>query len=87
MSQMPYHPEWDYDTAIQKNLPKKEDITQETFMSRRLTKEGTGSYPFRSYTEKSVEINKQHKTIIQELSTLYNGWDTIHAELKSINDN
>ena len=45
VSQMPYHPEWDYDTAIQKNLPKKEDITQETFMSRRLTKEGTGSYP------------------------------------------
>ena len=38
VSQMPYHPEWDYDTAIQKNLPKKEDITQETFMSRRLTK-------------------------------------------------
>lgn len=37
--------------------------------------------------EKSVEINKQHKTIIQELSTLYNGWDTIHAELESINDN
>ncbi|HEY4482256.1 MAG TPA: ABC transporter C-terminal domain-containing protein [Candidatus Brocadiaceae bacterium] len=37
--------------------------------------------------EKSVEINKQHKTIIQELSTLYNGWDTIHAELESVNDN
>lgn len=37
--------------------------------------------------EKSVEINKQHKTIIQELSTLYNGWDTIHAELESANDN
>jgi len=37
--------------------------------------------------ERSVEINKQHKTIIQELSTLYNGWDNIHAELESINDN
>ena len=37
--------------------------------------------------EKSVEINKQHKTIIQELSTLYNGWDTIHTELESVNDN
>ena len=37
--------------------------------------------------EKSVEINKQHKTIIQELNTLYNGWDTIHAELESVNDN
>src|SRR3990167_8886312 len=37
--------------------------------------------------EKSVEINKQHKTIIQELSPLYNGWDTIHAELESVNDN
>ena len=37
--------------------------------------------------EKSVEINKQHKTIIQELSTLYNEWDTIHAELESANDN
>jgi len=37
--------------------------------------------------EKSIEVNKQHKTIIQELNTLYNGWDTIHAELESANDN
>ncbi|HHT9114629.1 MAG: ABC-F family ATP-binding cassette domain-containing protein [Planctomycetes bacterium] len=37
--------------------------------------------------EKSVEINKQHKTIIQELSVLYNGWDTTNTELESINDN
>ena len=35
--------------------------------------------------EKSVEINKQHKTTIQELNTLYNRWDTIHAELESAN--
>ncbi|MCR4321878.1 MAG: ATP-binding cassette domain-containing protein, partial [Candidatus Brocadiaceae bacterium] len=37
--------------------------------------------------ERSVEINKQHKTIIQELSILYNGWDAIHAELESVSDN
>ncbi|HHT9122979.1 MAG TPA: ABC-F family ATP-binding cassette domain-containing protein [Candidatus Wunengus sp. YC63] len=37
--------------------------------------------------EKSVEINKQHKTIIQELSVLYNGWDTTNTELESISDN
>ena len=37
--------------------------------------------------ERAVEINKQHKTIIQELSTLYNGWEAIHAELESANDN
>ncbi len=37
--------------------------------------------------EKSVEINKQHKTVIQELSALYNGWDTTNTELESINDN
>lgn len=37
--------------------------------------------------ERSVEINKQHKTTIQELNTLYNRWDTIHAELETVNDN
>jgi len=37
--------------------------------------------------ERAVEINKQHKTVIQELSALYNGWDTTNTELESINDN
>ena len=37
--------------------------------------------------ERSVEINKQYKTIAQELTTLYNNWETIHAELESVNDN
>ena len=37
--------------------------------------------------ERAVEINKQHKTIIKELSVLYNGWDTTNTELESINDN
>ena len=40
-----------------------------------------------SNREKSVEINKQHKTITQELTTLYNNWETIHTELESVNDN
>jgi ATP-binding cassette subfamily F protein 3 len=35
--------------------------------------------------ERAVEINKQHKTIIQELNTLYNRWDTVHAELETAN--
>ena len=37
--------------------------------------------------ERSVEINKQYKTIAQELTTLYNNRETIHAELESVNDN
>jgi len=37
--------------------------------------------------EKSVEINKQYKTIIQELKTLYDRWEVIHTELETVNDN
>jgi len=36
--------------------------------------------------EKSVEINKQYKTLTQELTTLYNTWETINTELESVND-
>jgi ATP-binding cassette subfamily F protein 3 len=37
--------------------------------------------------EKSVEINKQYKTITQELTGLYNDWETVHTELETVNDN
>lgn len=37
--------------------------------------------------EKSVEINKQHRTIIQELNTLYSRWEIARTELESVSDN
>ncbi len=37
--------------------------------------------------EKSIEINKRYKNITQELNTLYSKWETVHAELESLNDN
>lgn len=37
--------------------------------------------------EKSIEINKQYKIITQELSSLYNKWETIHTELESVSSN
>lgn len=40
-----------------------------------------------SNKEKSVEINKQYKIITDELSSLYNRWETVHAELVSVCDN
>ncbi|HHT9128733.1 MAG TPA: ABC-F family ATP-binding cassette domain-containing protein [Candidatus Wujingus californicus] len=40
-----------------------------------------------SNKEKSVEINKQYKIVTDELSSLYNRWETVHAELVSICDN
>lgn len=39
-----------------------------------------------SSQEKSVEINKQYKAIIQELNSLYNKWETVHAELTLVNN-
>ncbi|MCF6154557.1 MAG: ATP-binding cassette domain-containing protein [Candidatus Brocadia sp.] len=40
-----------------------------------------------SNKEKSVEINKQHKAIIQELDALYSRWEIVHTELESVSDN
>ena len=40
-----------------------------------------------SNKEKSVEINKQYKNITDELSSLCNRWETVHAELVSVCDN
>ncbi len=37
--------------------------------------------------EKSIESNKQYKTVTQELNTLYTRWETVHAELESDGDN
>ena len=37
--------------------------------------------------EKAIEINGQYKAITQELNTLYNRWETVHAELESVRDN
>ena len=40
-----------------------------------------------SNKEKSVEINKQYKIVTDELSSLCNRWETVHAELVSVCDN
>jgi len=37
--------------------------------------------------EKSIEINRQYKVVTQELNSLYNKWEIIHAELESVSDN
>lgn len=37
--------------------------------------------------EKSIEINKQYKTVTQELDALYTRWETVHLELKAVGDN
>jgi ATP-binding cassette subfamily F protein 3 len=37
--------------------------------------------------EKSTEINKRYKNIIQELNTLYSTWETVRTELESFSDN
>jgi ATP-binding cassette subfamily F protein 3 len=34
--------------------------------------------------EKSVEINRQYKTVTQELNTLYTQWESVHANLESL---
>ncbi len=36
--------------------------------------------------EKSVEINKQYKTVTDELNSFYKRWEVIHAELESVNN-
>ncbi len=40
-----------------------------------------------SNKEKSLEINKQYKVVTQELASLYNKWELVHAELESFRDN
>ncbi|TLD42949.1 MAG: ATPase component of ABC transporter with duplicated ATPase domain [Candidatus Jettenia ecosi] len=36
--------------------------------------------------EKSVEINKQYKTLTEELDSLYKRWEIAHTELESLHD-
>jgi ATP-binding cassette, subfamily F, member 3 len=37
--------------------------------------------------EKSAEMNKRYKAIIQELNLLYHKWEIIHGEFESVNNN
>lgn len=35
---------------------------------------------------KSIEVNKQYKTVTDEMKSLFNRWEIVHAELESVNN-